>query len=334
MAINYTSILKLPKPDSATPNWATYMHRLADQVDGMFGKVVTVTKVTGATTLPDADGVADNGKAMHIRSTQTLTGNVQVTVPARNRLFYAENRTSGAFSWKVQTSGGNGVNVPQGKGMWLRSTSTGVIAASRTDGRSTATETGIGIITATHLASNSVTTAQVADASITVAKFAGATSYGQVFYSATSSGFPWAKLARGTSRQVLAMSTAAVSKPVWKTPPVDRVATSTAIAAAALTSRTFTHGLTGLTNKYDIKHVAVWLECQTANNGFSVGECYYLGSCVANSNDNTGFSIFVDSLTSVKIMATVQVALVNPAGSRIVMGASLANFAYRFIVIA
>lgn len=333
MAINYTSLIKLPKPDAATPNWATYMHRLADQVDGMFGKVVTVTRVTGATTLPDADGTADSGKALHIRSTQTLTGNVQVNVPARNRIFYAENRTSGAFSWKVQTSGGNGVNVPQGKGMWLRSTTTGVIAASRTDGRSTATETGIGVITATHLAANSVTTAKISDNSVTVAKFANATAYGQIFYSATSANFPWAKLARGTSRQVLAMSTASVPKPVWKTPVFDRVATSTGMSIAVNTTKTFTHGLTGITNKYDYKVIQLVLECITANNGFSVGDCLYFAGTVSNSADNTGVSLYANSVSNVQAIFSNQVAVINPSNSRTNLGTvDLPKFVARFIV--
>lgn len=316
MAINYTSLLKLPKPDVNTPSWATYMHRLADVADLLAGKVATVTKTTGATTFADLDGTADKGKYPILRTSVTLTGNVQVTVPARDRLILAENLSSGAFSWKVQTSGGNGVNVPQGKRMWLRSTSTGVIAISRTDGRSTATEIGLAVITATHIASNAITTAKITDANVTLPKLAGGGSYGRIMYTATAAGFAWTTLARGTAGQVLAMSTAAVTKPVWKDNFIGKVATSTAMTFSAGTVKTFTHGLTGITNKYDYRSVQVMLICVNTDVGYSAGDVVFLGT--EDGSSGQGIAIVADSTTAVKVViSNVGLSLHNKSSGAI-----------------
>jgi len=300
MAINYSSLIKLPKPDAGTPAWTTYWHRLADQVDALAGKVVTVTKTTGATTFADLDGTADNGKAPIIRSAVTLTGNVTITVPGRNRVILAENMTSGAFTWKIQV-GSNGVTVPQGKRMWLRSTSTGVIPISRTDGRSTATEIGIGVITATHLAASSVTTAKIGSGVVTATKLAAAGSYGRLLVSQTGA-FRWAELARGTSRQILAMSTAASTMPGWVTPPFSRVATSTGIAYPSAGSiATYTHGLTGISNIYDYGLIRVAAVCLTTDGSYSVGDVVFLtGTDYGDAGG--GYAILADSTSSVKFL--------------------------------
>ena len=330
MTINITSLLKLPKPDTATPNWATYFHRAMDMVDGMFGKTVTVTKVTGATTLPDADYTADNGKAAIVRTTAVLTGNVQVNVPARNRIFLAENLSSGAFGWKIQTSGGNGVTVPQGKRMWLRSTTTGVIPISRTDGRATATEYGLGIITATHIASDAITTAKILAANVTLPKLAGAGDYGRIMISSTAAGNTWATLARGNPRQVLAMSTGTRPLPSWVTPPISRVATSTGKALSNSAAVTFSHGLTGITNKYDYKSIILAMECISTDLGYSVGDVLYMGSN-ADSGSNTGVTVYADSTSAVGAAFSAQTVAVNKS-SFLRATLTLSRWVGRFIV--
>lgn len=334
MAINYTTLLKLPKPDVNTPSWATYMHRLADAVDQLAGRVATVTKVTGATVFADLDGTADKGKYPIIRTSVTLTGNVQVTVPARDRLILAENLSSGAFSWKIQTAAGNGVNVPQGKRMWLRSTATGVIPISKTDGRSTATEVGLLVVTATHIASNAITTAKITDANVTLPKLAGGGSYGRIMYTATAAGFAWTTLARGTARQVLAMSTAVAPKPVWATPPVTRIATSTGIAfPAAGAEATFTHGLTGLTNKYDYVLISVAAVCLSTEGGYSAGDvAYFTGADYGDAGGSS--NIITDSTSSVKFLSSnVGTPLANKSsGVGFVMTPSKWNLRFKVVV--
>lgn len=299
MAINYTELLKLPKPDVNTPSWATYVHRLADIADLQAGKVATVTKVSGATTFADLDGTADKGKYPIIKTTAVLTGAVTVNVPARDRIILAENLSTGTGTWKIQTSGGNGVIVPKLKRMWLRSTSTGVIPISRQDGRSTATEIGLAVITATHIASNAVETAKIKDANVTLPKLAGGGSYGRIMYTATAAGFGWTTLARGTANQELAMSTGSVTKPVWRDSPYRKVATSTQMSFAASSLETFTHGITGISNNYDYRLIQVMIVCVNTDLGYSAGDVAFLATDDGSSGQ--GIAIHADSTTAVKV---------------------------------
>ena len=302
MAINYTSLLKLPKPDVNTAAWATYMHRLADVADLLAGQVATVTKVTGATTFADLDGTADKGKYPIIRSTVTLTGAVTVNVPARDRLILAENFTGGTGTWKIQTSGGNGVIVPKNKRMWLRSTSTGVIPVSRTDGRSTATETGLAIITASNIATDAITTAKITDANVTLLKLAGGASYGRIMYTATTAGFAWTTLARGTANQELAMSTGTNTKPAWRDSPFRKTAFSTGKSFSNGSIVSYTHGITGISNKYDYRSTRVLLECLSTDAGYSAGDCILVSDCKLNSGVSNGVTVVFDSVTIVKVV--------------------------------
>lgn len=332
MAINYSSLLKFPKPDAGTAAWATYWHRAMDIAGNLSGRVVTVTKASGATTLPDADGTADTGKYPIIRTTQTLTGNVQVNIRAQQRILFADNRSSGGFTWKIQTaSNSNGVSVPQGKGMWLRSTTTGVVPMSRTDGRSTATEIGLGVITATHLASNAITTVKITDANVTLPKLVGAGSYGRILVSATTAGFAWTTLARGTANQVLAMTTAAVTKPAWKTLPSRAIATSTGKSlGSAGDTISFTHGLTGVSNKYDYRQIIIAFECISADAGYSVGDVVY-----NNHYTDAGFGItvYADSTTAVKFVISSSGMGFHNKSSGAAAVFTLSRWVARFIVI-
>lgn len=298
MAINYTTVLKLPKPDANTPSWATYMHRLADILDG---GVVTVTKTSGATTFADAQGAADNGKKPIIRTSVTITSTVVVGVPAKHRVFLAENFSGGTGRWKIATaSNGNGVIVPKNKRMLLRSTTTGVLPASRTDGRSTATEIGLAVITATHIGNAAILNAALATGAVALTKIAGGGSYGRIMYTATSAGFAWTTLARGNANEELAMSTAAVSKPVWRPSSLRKVATSTGMSFSAGDVKTYTHGITGISNKYDYRFIQLMFECLTTDLNYSVGDVVYLDSDVASSNQ--GVHAIADATTTVKVL--------------------------------
>lgn len=300
MAVGYSNILRMPKPAQGDPTWATYYQRMVDIMDG---GVVTVTKVSGATTLPNVDGTADKAKKPIIRTTAVVTAAVQVNVPAVDRVFLAENLSTGTGTWKIQTaSNNNGVIVPKLKRMWLRSSATGVQPASRTDGRSTATEIGLGVLNSTHYGAGTIKAVALNSAAVTPGKIAGAGSYGRLLYSATTAGFAWTTLARGTANQTLSMSTAAVTKPTWKTPAFRAFANSTGIAfPTAGNTISYSHGLTGIANKYDYKSVKVMAECISADAGYSVGDCIEIGG-----NDygdaGGGAAIIMDSVTAVKLL--------------------------------
>jgi hypothetical protein len=60
--------------------------------------------------------------------TGVLTGNINVVVPAKNKLYAVYNSTSGAFTLTVKTSAGTGIAVSQGTRVWLYCDATNVVS--------------------------------------------------------------------------------------------------------------------------------------------------------------------------------------------------------------
>ena len=307
MAINYSTLLRLPKPDAGTQTWATYFHRLADIMDKFAGDVATVTEKTGSKTLSDADMTADNAKALVITCAQILTGNLTIVVPSRKRFYIVYNNTTGAFTLTVKAATGNGVTVKQGRFQLVWWDGTNMQAISRLSGLTTATEIATSIFTATMsgpYAAGSIINSLLATGAVKKTNLFGATGGpGVIRYTTTGAGNPWADLIRGTARQALLMSTAAQPKPSWGTLPFTRIATSTGIALAAGGSAvSYTHGLTGIAAKRDIKSIWVWLECLSTEGGYSAGDILHTQDASTSAADQRGFHPYVDSLTAVSVM--------------------------------
>jgi hypothetical protein len=128
-------------------------------------------------------------------------------------------------------------------------------------------------------------------------------SYGALLYTATGSGFPWTLRARGSANQELAMSTDTNPVPKWRTSAFRAIATSTGITFSANSTVSYTHGLTGLTNKYDYKLIVVMLVCTSADGGYSAGDVLYFGGPAdMGSPMDTGLQMLADSLTAVKVI--------------------------------
>jgi hypothetical protein len=305
MTIIYSTGLRLPKPAAGDAAWATQYHRMTDIIDKFAGQIATVTQVGASMTLTDADGTADQAKNLVIRCAQALTSNLTVIVPTRTRLYLVDNSTSGAFTMTVKTAAGTGVTVKQGRQQWVRCDGVNVVAVSRLSGLVTATEMGTDVVTATNLAlkDSAVTNAKIAANTIVPAtKLAGGASFGRILYTATAAGFAYNSLVRGTANQELAMSTAVNPLPVWKTPPYRAIATSSGIAmVAAGNTITYTHGLTGITNKYDYKMIRAAFECISSDLGYSVGDVIYRYGCEYGSTGGS-FYVYADSTTAVKLL--------------------------------
>ena len=306
MAINYSSLLRLPKPDAGTQTWATYFHRLADIMDKFAGDVATVTEKTGTKTLTDTDATADNAKALVITCAQVLTGNLTVVVPTRKRFYLVYNNTTGAFTMTVKTSGGSGVAIKQGRFQFVWCDGTNVVAVSRLSGLTTATELTSGIITATNglISANTIITSMIADLAVSKAKLLGATGgAGVIRYTGTGSGNTWLDLVRGSANQVLAMTTAVNRLPAWKTPTHRAIATSTQMTYTNGSTTTFTHGLTGIANKYDYKDIRIILVCLTTDLGYSAGDVVYPTQMYgAAGSSDFGMLPIADSTSSIKIL--------------------------------
>lgn len=298
-----TGKLALPRPIANTSTWATYYQRGMSILETALSGLATMTATGSTVTLTWASGTNDQGKNLLLKVSGTLTANHNVVVATRKGLYLAWNNTSGNFTCTFKTSGGTGVAVKQGYKQWLYCDGVNVIPVSRNDGRSTATEIGVGIITATLLAASSVTTAKIADRGVTLAKIAGGSSYGRIIYTATDANFTRTDLARGTANQVLAMSTAANTLPTWKTPPYRAISTSTQIAISAGSTNSYTHGLTGISNKTDIKHIEMTLVCLSTDLGYTAGDIVFVRQLYgAAGSSDFGIIAIVDSLTVVKAL--------------------------------
>lgn len=96
--------------DITDTNWDINTKLIA----GFLSQAITTLDVT----LPNTDGVADDGKNYMIKTTGILTGNRNLIVPTKTRSYIIWNTNTGAFTMTVKTSGGTGVAVPQGA-LWL-----------------------------------------------------------------------------------------------------------------------------------------------------------------------------------------------------------------------
>lgn len=70
--------------------------------------------------------------------TGAITANINLIVPAKNKLFAVYNATTGAFTVTVKTPSGTGVVVPQGQRLWVYCDSTNVVSLGATATSATA----------------------------------------------------------------------------------------------------------------------------------------------------------------------------------------------------
>lgn len=87
-------------------------------IAGKLSQAITTADVT----LSDADA-----RNAIIELTGTLTGNRNLIVPARTKIYAVYNGTSGAYTVTVKTSGGSGVTVPQGTREFIYCDGTNVV---------------------------------------------------------------------------------------------------------------------------------------------------------------------------------------------------------------
>ena len=84
--------------------------------DAVAGRLSLSVAGSGDATLTTAQA----RNAIH-EYTGTLTGNISVIVPNKNKLYTVFNNTAGAFTLTVKTSAGSGIAVTQGQRAFLSS---------------------------------------------------------------------------------------------------------------------------------------------------------------------------------------------------------------------
>lgn len=112
MASTFTTRLNLEKPGTGEQDgtWGGTLNDNFDDLDVAIAGYLSKS-VAGASDVTLSAAEYLNAT---IECTGTLTGNINVIVPATERTYDFINSTSGSFTLTVKTSGGTGTQVPQG----------------------------------------------------------------------------------------------------------------------------------------------------------------------------------------------------------------------------
>jgi len=119
----YTSSLGLTLPANGDTGWgSTVNNGVTSLVDSAIAGYASVAITAGnAITLTATNGAADTPRNMMLNITGTLTATGTVTIPARSKLYFIRNNTTGGggFAVTVTTGSGTTVSIPNGRSMVL-----------------------------------------------------------------------------------------------------------------------------------------------------------------------------------------------------------------------
>lgn len=120
MASTASDLLKLELQATGENDgtWGTKMNTAKSRLEEAVAGMSTITVTASNYTLDDTQYVENSGTMAEshlavIKTSGVLTGNRDVIVPARTKIYWIWNTNSGAYTTTVKTSGGSGVVVPQ-----------------------------------------------------------------------------------------------------------------------------------------------------------------------------------------------------------------------------
>jgi len=114
----YTTRIRLEKqtPGENENTWGTVLNdNVIDLVDDSIAAYTTITVSSVDVTLTQADGSSDQSRSAFLDISGTLTGNVNVLIPALSKGYDIRNSTSGSFTVNMKTATGSGRVIPQGQ---------------------------------------------------------------------------------------------------------------------------------------------------------------------------------------------------------------------------
>jgi len=126
---SYTTSLRLVQPATGeySGTWGTEVNTgLTALVDASIAGTTSITMTAANYTLTNANGVADEARAMFLVLGGTPGASFAVIVPSVSKLYFVTNNTG--FAQTVRTSG-TGISVPNGASMTLRCDGTNVVVA-------------------------------------------------------------------------------------------------------------------------------------------------------------------------------------------------------------
>lgn len=121
MASTYTSRIGLEKQgDGENANtWGLRLNQnVIELVDEAIAGYESIDLTSGAVSLTDADGVTNEARNFGLKFIGTLSADTTVTIPAREKIYYVCNSTSGDFTIFLKPSGGTAVSaIDSGRSM-------------------------------------------------------------------------------------------------------------------------------------------------------------------------------------------------------------------------
>jgi hypothetical protein len=127
---SYTTSLRLVQPATGeySGTWGTQVNTgLTALVDTSIAGTATITMTAANYTLSNANGAADEARAMFLVLGGTPGASFNVICPAVSKLYFVTNNTG--YAQTVKTSAGTGISVPNGARTALRCDGTDVVAA-------------------------------------------------------------------------------------------------------------------------------------------------------------------------------------------------------------
>jgi hypothetical protein len=115
MASTASTILRLELMANGEKNatWGTAMVLNMQMMEAGIAGTEAISTTGGDTTLTNVDYTNDQAKKRILDVTGTLVSNATIIIPNTSRKYQVFNRTSGAFTLTIKTSGGTGILVTQ-----------------------------------------------------------------------------------------------------------------------------------------------------------------------------------------------------------------------------
>jgi hypothetical protein len=115
MASTASTILRLELMANGENNatWGTKMVTNLQMLDSAIAGTTAVSTTGGDTTLTNVDYTNDQAKKRILDVTGTLVSNATIIIPNASKKYHVFNRTSGAFTLTIKTSGGTGIEITQ-----------------------------------------------------------------------------------------------------------------------------------------------------------------------------------------------------------------------------
>ena len=147
---SYTSRIRLEKqtPGQNENTWGTVLNdNVIDLVDDSIAAYTTITVSSVAVTLTQSDGASDQARSAFLDISGTLTGNVNVIIPALSKGYDIRNSTSGSFTVNMKTATGSGQIIPQGQSIGVVCDGVSVRDTETPGIRSTSTVVNVSVAT-------------------------------------------------------------------------------------------------------------------------------------------------------------------------------------------